>query len=104
MSLNDPLERSAHKVAATPGRQDALGAAAPTFEIYIDDDRYSVPSLYLITAPSDEQAQELCGEIWRESDHHLGVELRRDGERVFALGTLALHGPGAPDCEPSPAP
>jgi hypothetical protein len=58
------------------------------FEIYIDDDRYSVPSLYLITAQSDVTARLTAEELLRSSDHHQGVELRRDGERIYGLGTF----------------
>jgi hypothetical protein len=62
----------------------------PDFEIFIDDDRYSVPSLYLITAIGEARARAKAEEILRASDHHRGVELRQDGERIFALGSFAL--------------
>ncbi|HEY1751581.1 MAG TPA: hypothetical protein VGG29_09970 [Caulobacteraceae bacterium] len=61
----------------------------PDFEVYVEDDRYSVPSLYLITAPSEARARAIAEEMWRSSDHHVGIELRRNGERIFALGALA---------------
>jgi hypothetical protein len=61
----------------------------PVFELYIDDDRYAVPSLYLITAITDAEARAEALEVWENSDHHLGVELRRDGVRVYALGSMA---------------
>jgi hypothetical protein len=60
------------------------------FEIYIDDDRYSVPSLYLITSQSDLTARLTAEELLRSSDHHQGVELRRDGERIYGLGTFGV--------------
>jgi hypothetical protein len=63
-----------------------------TFEVYIDDERYGVPSLYLITAASEVEAREAALALWRESGRHRGVELRRDGQPLFAAGTLA---PGA---------
>lgn len=59
------------------------------FEVYVDDDRYSVPSLYLITAQNDARARALAEEMWRSSEHHQGVELRRGGERLSAWGSLA---------------
>jgi hypothetical protein len=62
------------------------------FEVYIDDDRYSVPSLYLITALSDAGAQAAAEDLWRSSEHHQGVELRCDGERVFGAGTMGPNG------------
>ena len=58
-----------------------------SFEIFVDDDRYSVPSLYLITASDRERAKAIAERIWRESVHHRGVELRREGELVFGYGT-----------------
>jgi hypothetical protein len=68
----------------------------PTFEVYIDDDRYSVPSLYLITASGDARARAMAEELWRDSDHHRGVELRRDGERLLARGSC--EAPARADC------
>jgi hypothetical protein len=62
----------------------------PDFQVFIDDDRYSVPSLYLITANSEARARAKAEELLRASDHHLGIELRQDGERIFALGSFAL--------------
>jgi hypothetical protein len=63
----------------------------PDFEVYVDDDRYSVPSLYLITASSEARARAMAEELLTGSDHHQGVELRQDGERVYALGSFAAH-------------
>jgi hypothetical protein len=73
------------------------------FEVYIDDDRYSVPSLYLITAPSDARARALAEELLVSSDHHQGVELRRDGEPIFGLGSYGLSPQPATDCEETPS-
>jgi hypothetical protein len=73
------------------------------FEVYIDDDRYSVPSLYLITALSDVRAQVVAEELWRSSEHHRGVELRSDGEPIFGAGTLGLSARPASDCQESPS-
>ena len=63
------------------------------FEVFIDDDRYSVPSLYLITAHSEARARAKAEELLRASDHHQGVEVRRDGESVFGLGSFAVLAP-----------
>jgi hypothetical protein len=63
------------------------------FEVYIDDDRYQVPSLYLITAPSPARAEAMANELWRSSEHHRGVELRRNGERLLGMGSLELAAP-----------
>ncbi|HEY2709491.1 MAG TPA: hypothetical protein VGI95_15690 [Caulobacteraceae bacterium] len=58
----------------------------PDFEIYVEDDRYSVPTLYLITAASQAGALAMADDVWRSSDHHLSVELLQDGERLAVLG------------------
>ena len=60
------------------------------FEVFIDDDRYSVPTLYLITAEDAKQAKALAESIWRESRHHRGVELRRSGERLYGAGSFTF--------------
>jgi hypothetical protein len=62
------------------------------FEVYVDDNRYQVPSLYLITATDEARACAIADELWRSSEHHRGVELRHEGERLLGLGTLAFNG------------
>jgi hypothetical protein len=64
------------------------------YEVYVDDDRYQVPSLYLITASNEARARAIVEELWRSSGHHQGVELHREGERLMGLGSLA-EGPAA---------
>lgn len=59
------------------------------YEVYVDDDRYQVPSLYLISASNEARAHAIANELLRSSDHHHGVELRLDGERLLGLGSLA---------------
>jgi hypothetical protein len=59
------------------------------YEVYVEDDRYQVPSLYLITAINEARARAIADELLRVSRHHHGVELRRDGERLAGFGSLA---------------
>ena len=59
------------------------------FEVYVDDDRYSVPTLYLIAATSEQAARAEAQAMLDASDHHQGVELLHDGERLYALGSFA---------------
>jgi len=61
-----------------------------SFEVFIDDDRYRVPSLYLIDAVDEGAARRLASKLWRESAHHLGVELRRDGVRLHGEGSMTV--------------
>lgn len=62
-----------------------------TFELYVDDDRYAVPTFHLITAMSAAHAQEKAERILGESAHHLGAELRLAGERLAGLGSFATR-------------
>ncbi|HEY8572003.1 hypothetical protein [Phenylobacterium sp.] len=62
-----------------------------TFEIYVDDDRYAVPTLHLIEAATATHAREVAERILRESAHHLGAELRLEGERLDGLGSFATR-------------
>lgn len=59
------------------------------FEIFVDDDRYSVPTLYLISAEDELEARRTALSVLQASDHHTGVELCRDGDRIMRLGTFA---------------
>ena len=69
----------------------------PDFEVFIDDDRYTVPTLYLITANSEARARAEAEELLGASDHHQGVEVRQDGECIFALGSFALLAAPGPE-------
>lgn len=61
----------------------------PIFEIYMDDSRYTVPTLHL--APADDicEAQMIAERMIAESEHHLGAEICHGGERLAAFGTFA---------------
>jgi hypothetical protein len=74
-----------------------------TFEVYVDDDRYAVPSLYLVTARGEARGRAMAEALWRESDHHRGVELRLHGERLYGVGSMAsVRGPyDRPDLSPA---
>jgi hypothetical protein len=59
------------------------------FEVFVHDDRYSVPTLHLIAAADELHAQETADALLRASPHHLGVELWREGDQIAALGACA---------------
>lgn len=65
-----------------------------TFEVYIDDSRYSVPTLYLIAA-NEAGAIAAARRMVSDSPHHLGAELRLDGRRLIGFGSLARKGEAA---------
>ena len=60
-----------------------------TFEVYIDDDRYQVPTLFFIAASDAISAAEAAREMLSESEHHRGVELRCGERKVYAAGSFA---------------
>jgi hypothetical protein len=59
-----------------------------TFAIYVDDDRYNVPTLYLLAA-SDEDCARRAAESILDDWRHRGVELWRGDVRLLALGSYA---------------
>lgn len=59
------------------------------FEVFVHDDRYSVPTLHLISAADDSDARDAASALLGASPHHLGVELWRDGDQIAALGACA---------------
>jgi hypothetical protein len=61
-----------------------------TFEVYVDDSRYSVPTLYLIAA-DEAGAIQAARKMVSDSPHHLGAELRLDGQRLIGFGSLAAN-------------
>jgi hypothetical protein len=60
-----------------------------TFTVYIEDDRYSVPTLNVISLSDDVRAREWAEGAMRENPHYRGVEVCEDGERLFSVGCLA---------------
>jgi len=56
-----------------------------TFEFFIEDDRYAVPTLEFAQVSDADRARELAAERLRASPHHLSVEVRRANERLFLL-------------------
>ena len=69
-----------------------------TFQIYIDDDRYTVPTLQIATLAGEAGALEIAERLLGDSDHHLGVEICEDGKPLFGLGSFARR-PQSPAME-----
>ena len=59
------------------------------FTFYIDDDRYSVPTLNIVAMADEARARAWAQSAMRENPHYLGVEICEDGKRLFGLGSLA---------------
>jgi len=54
-----------------------------TFEFFIEDDRYTVPSLELVQAGDPDRARQLAAERLHASAHHQSVEVRGASGRLF---------------------
>ena len=80
---------NADKVRTAAGDCAETSPKMADYEVYVDDNRYQVPSLYLISASDEARAHAIANEVLRSSAHHRGVELRRDGRRLLGLGSLA---------------
>ncbi len=59
------------------------------FQLFIDDDRYSVPTVQIIIVESEERAREAAEQMLNESRHHHGVEVCEQGRRLFGLGSFS---------------
>jgi hypothetical protein len=68
---------------------DEMGMTQLTFEIYLDDARYLVPTLKLIAAPDSDSALRIAELLVDESQHHLGAEVCQGGRRIAGLGSFA---------------
>jgi hypothetical protein len=62
-----------------------------TFEFFIEDDRYTVPSLELVQARDADRALQLAAERFWASSHHLSVEVRRASARIFFVSRPAAR-------------
>ena len=67
------------------------GPFANTYELYLDDDRYAVPTFHLIPARDEATALQIAERLLGECDHHRGAELCLAGQRLAGLGTFATR-------------
>lgn len=76
-----------------------------TFEIFVDDDRYAVPTLHLVAADDVAAAFAIAQRMVAESPHHLGAELCLDGQRLAGVGSFVNRQlpPGGPTRKPQDA-
>ena len=64
-----------------------------SFEIYVFDDRYSVPTLHFVSAKDEARARDIAERILSESGHHLGVEVSEGGRALFLVGSCLARQP-----------
>src|SRR5580704_19533812 len=67
---------------------EPVDAAPRVFEVYIDDERYSTPTLLFIEVKDEQRAREFAQKKLEEDARHRGVEVRENGVRLFGVGTL----------------
>ena len=56
-----------------------------TYSFYIEDERYSVPTLRFVAARNGREARRLARDELASSDHRLRVEVREDDRFLFRL-------------------
>jgi hypothetical protein len=70
------------------------------YQFFLNDDRYSVPTLRLVAAEDDTRARRLADLCLRESPHHLAVEVCENGQVVFTVSRpVPVPHTDAPDLE-----
>lgn len=56
-----------------------------TYSLYVEDDRYSVPTLEFVTASDVTAALRVASAKLADSPHHRGVEVREDDRFLIEL-------------------
>lgn len=54
-----------------------------TFSYFIQDDRYSVPTLQFAVVPDEQRALELARRQLMSSQHYWSIEVHENGRAVF---------------------
>jgi hypothetical protein len=67
-----------------------MGVAMTTYSIFIDDDRYSTPTLQFVVGGSETAAFDFAMKYLLDSPHHQSVRVDRDGAEVFVKRRLDL--------------
>ena len=64
-------------------------AGVSTFEFFVDDARYSVPTLLIVDARDEDGALHAAKRLLDDNGHYRGLEAWLNGERLFGLGSYA---------------
>ena len=56
-----------------------------TFSFFIEDDRYSVPTLQIMLLRDIERAKELAADRLRASPHHVSIEVSEGSHPLFRV-------------------
>ena len=92
--MNQDLSNSRHSIYDLAARRDGADRRLDAFEVYLDDDRYAVPTLHLIMADDQEKARIIVERMLDDSPHHRGAEICLAGRRLVGLGSFAVGRPG----------
>jgi hypothetical protein len=76
------------RVPAAAGRR-SITTQMNTFEFFIQDDRYTVPTFELVHLRDAERARELAAQRLCASLHHQSIEVRMGSERLFLISRSA---------------
>jgi hypothetical protein len=57
-----------------------------SYEIFVDDERYSVPAFLIVTVASEERARTQAELHLRSSPYHRSVEVCQHGRLLFRIG------------------
>ena len=63
----------------------------PLFEIFVEDDRYVVPTLHLLTVDDEAEVRAFAEQLLFESVHHRAVEALQGGVHLFTVDAAALY-------------
>jgi len=74
-----PVEDVKSPTAELPGG----GSGVRTFTLYIEDDRYTLPTLVFVIVRDEVRAKEIANGQLAASSHHLTVEVWEDGTLLF---------------------
>jgi len=64
------------------GALAVIGGGVDVYTLYIEDDRYSVPTIDILSADTDAEAMTLAAERLASSPHYLSVEVWADDRYV----------------------
>jgi hypothetical protein len=62
------------------------------FQFYIQDDRYTVPTLLFVEARSPERARAIAERHLRSSPHFSGIDVYLDDKRLFGVSAACRSG------------
>lgn len=107
VNVGEPTESCAILALTFAARKEEWASGAPipvlmegwrmqTYELYIEDSRYSVPTLVFVIAVTDGRAKARATELLLQSPCHASVDIWKAGRLLFTVsaGRRQLAAPG----------